>query len=224
MLTAAVLSLGLLGGGLDLTVTTSLWLNFDPTAQNVLRLQIPAALGGGARSTRLVGGVHALVSFDLRDLLSPQGINVNVNVDQIRVAGESFDLFPNAPTGTLCVAANPAGAGSGHLFIPLVGWPNVVADFNTDTFLTGPLGPFLPDGLKLSAHVQSPLQVDLLSLFRNNFQSGPAKVVASAQGTVPSDVLFFGGAGFSMDITLLNSFATPQDPLLTQCDAFLGGA
>jgi hypothetical protein len=224
----AVIALGLLAGSanaqasLGPQVSLGLWLNFDQTQSNTLDLQIPPVLGGGVRSTRLVGGAHTIVSFDLFSLISPQGLSVNVVIDEIRIAGESFDIFPGTPSGTLCVTGDPAGAGSGVLLLPLLAPPSVIADFHTQTFLTGPLEPFLPDGIRLAAHIEDQLQVDLLSLFRSNFQGGPAVVRTSATGTVPADVVFFGGAPFALNVTLFNSFTPPADPLLTECDAFLG--
>ncbi|HTY18871.1 MAG TPA: hypothetical protein VMH82_14175 [Myxococcota bacterium] len=44
----------------------------------------------------------------------------------------------------------------------------------------------------------------------------------SATGTVPDDTPFLGGSGFSLDVTLVNSFdPPPDDPLLDQCAAYL---
>jgi hypothetical protein len=212
---------------LNVTVSTDLWLNLDPSAQNTLTLVVPAnILGGGVDTTTLVGGVHAIVTFNSADLFSPQGINADFTVDQIRIAGQSFNLFPVFPelglvTGTLCVEANPvSGGGTGHLFIPVVGDPYVTADFDTDTFLTGPFGRAIPNGIPLSAHAQAPLQADLRTLFESDFQSGPVVVSTSAAGTVPQGVALFGGSPFSLNVTIENSFDAPQDPLLTDCDQF----
>jgi hypothetical protein len=208
---------------LNLTVTTDLWLNFDPNAQNTLTLVVPE--DGAVDTTTLVGGVHAIVTFNSADLISPQGINADITVDQIRIAGQSFQLFPGVPylvTGTLCVEADRVlGGGTGHLFIPVVGSPYVTAQFNTDTFITGGLYGFISQGIPLSANLQAPLQADLRTLFESNFQSGPVVVQTSATGTVPQNVILLGGAPFSLNVTIENSFnPPPQDPLLTQCDEF----
>lgn len=201
-------------------VSVGLWLNLDATQENTLALEIPAALGGGVRTTRLVGGAHAVVTFDLLSMLTLQGLVVGVTIDEIRIAGESFDLFPGAPSGTVCVVGDDAGAGSGLMFLPLLGAPRVAASFETRTHLRGPLGAFLPDGIPLSARVEDELQVDLLSLFRSNFQGGPAVVETSATGTVPPEVVFLGGSEFALDVTLFNSFTPPGDPLLQECASF----
>jgi hypothetical protein len=206
-------------------VSTAMWLNFDQGSQNQLALTIPDRLGGGVRTTRLVGGVHAILTYNLLDFFSPDGVNVDATVDEIRIAGENFELFEDAPdsaTGTLCVIGDPNGAGSGHLLLPVVGWPTVSAQFNTVTFLTGALGQFLPDGIKLAAQTQAPLQVDLRTLFANKFAGGPVKVQASATGTVPKGTPFLQGSAFALNVTLVNSFSPPpDDPLLDECAAFL---
>jgi len=210
---------------LGFEVSTAIWLNFDQGSQNQLALTIPDRLGGGVRTTRLVGGVHAILTFNFLDFLSPNGVNVDATVDEIRIAGASFELFedtPDSATGTLCVNGDPSGAGSGHLLIPVAGWPTVSAQFNTVTFLTGALGAFLPNGIKLAAQTQAPLQADLRTLFANNFRGGPAAVQASATGTVPKGTPFLQGSAFALDVTLVNSFAPPpDDPLLEECAAFL---
>jgi len=70
--------------------------------------------------------------------------------------------------------------------------------------------------------LREPLQVDLRTLFENDLQGGPVEVQTSATGTVPDDTPFLGGSGFSLDVTLVNSFdPPPDDPLLDQCAAYL---
>lgn len=62
----------------------------------------------------------------------------------------------------------------------------------------------------------------ICTLFENDLQGGPVEVQTSATGTVPDDTPFLGGSGFSLDVTLVNSFdPPPDDPLLDQCAAYL---
>ena len=229
--TIPILAVAALALGFDLpaaaglfTVSTAMWLNFDQGTESDLVLEVPDALGGGVRTSRLVGGVHAIVTFNALDFLSPNGVNVDAAIDEIRIAGEAFEVFANIPassTGTLCVTGDPSGAGTGHLLLPVVGWPTLTAQFHTVTLLTGPLMRFLPQGIALTAEAQAPLQADLRTLFQNNFQGGPVEVQTSASGTIPDDTPFLGGSGFSLNVTLVNSFSPPPgDPLLDQCAAY----
>src|SRR5262245_41550705 len=83
-------------------VTT--WLVFDPHSDNRLTIDRPADQGG-ATGTALVGGVRATLTFDATRVLLDLPVTVDVRIDEIRIAGDSFAPVPAIPTiqtGTLC--------------------------------------------------------------------------------------------------------------------------
>lgn len=79
----------------QISVTT--WLIFDPAVENRLTVDVPADLGGPT-GTELVGGVLATLHVDPVQLLLNVPLSVDVEVDEIRVAGASFAVLPSLPT------------------------------------------------------------------------------------------------------------------------------
>ncbi len=198
-------------------VTT--WLVFDPTADNRLELEVPEFAGGGVRESRLVGGVLARITFDLVPLLLNQPASADVVVEEIRVAGESFDALPGLGTGTLCVSLDPVDPGGGILELPVLAPPHITAELRTLTHLAGPIAALVPDGIPLAATIDEDLQIDLRALLANGLTAGPAAVNTSAEGIVPPNVIVFGGQAFRIEAKILNSLAVPEDPLLDECEA-----
>jgi hypothetical protein len=227
MSTTALAMAGLLSGIVSVQASVSTWLVFDPSAENRLVIDLPADLGGST-GTRLVGGVLATLHFDALSVILNQPLAVDVTIDEVRVAGESFAALPSLPeltTGTICVTADPDTPGTGTVTVPLLGLPQIAADMNTVTVLTSPVvGPLFPDGIVLAAHIEDELALDLRPLLRNRFTAGPVAVETEAAGTIPADVALLGGQPFRLAVTILNSLQRPEDPLLDECDAFLGAS
>ena len=212
-----------LTGMVGLQSAIGIWLNFDESYPNTLELGRPPIAGGGTVSSRLVGGTHAIVIFDPLRLLSPQGVRVKVVIDEIRAAAESFEVIPGFPTGTVCVMQDPDTPSTGEMRLPLLGKPRISADFSTLSFVTDPaLAALIPDGIALQAMIEDTVKADLRSLLVSRFQAGPIAVETSGEGTIPADVPLLGGQPFAMNVKILNAFAPPEDPLLDECEAFLG--
>jgi hypothetical protein len=220
---AATLMPVLLGGLLSVQGSVTTWLVFDPTADNRLVIETPASLGG-TTGTSLVGGVLATLRFDLVKLATNLPLSIDVDVREIRVAGDSFaplPVFPTTQTGTICVTADPDDPGSGTVTLPLLGPPHIVADMRTRTFLTSSLGGLFPDGIALSARIEDDLAIDLRALILNRFAAGPVAVDTEARGVIPPDILLLGGFPFSLQVKILNSLQPRHDPLLDECATFL---
>jgi hypothetical protein len=215
---------GALSGLVSVQARVGTWLVFDPHSDNRLTISEPASLGGPT-GTRLVGGVHATLVFDATRALLNLPLSVDVVIDEIRVAGESFPAVPILPdlqTGTVCVTADPSRPGTGTVSVPVLGLPEISADMRTLTFATAPLvAALFPNGIALTAHIEEPLGVDLRALLLNRFLAGPVAVDADASGTIPADVALLGGQPFTIHAKILNSLAPPADPLLDECAAFL---
>ncbi|HEV7732388.1 MAG TPA: hypothetical protein VGR62_09525 [Candidatus Binatia bacterium] len=226
MMPITLAAAGLLSGLISVQTSVTTWLVFDPSSENRLEIDAPAE-AGGATGTRLVGGVLATLTFDATKVLLDQPLTLDVRIDEIRIAGESFAAIPTLPdlqTGTICVVADPAEEGTGTVTVPLLRQPQIDADMRTVTFLTSPtLGALFPDGISLAAHIRDELEVDLRALLLNRFASGPVAVDTAAQGVVPADLPLLGGQPFRIEAKILNSLQAPQHPLLDECAAFLGG-
>ena len=221
-MSAALFALPLLSLLVSIQASVTTWLVLDPTAQNRLRVEVPAELGGPT-GTQLVGGVLATLSFDPVALALSLPLSVDVRVDEIRIAGASFaplPIIPNLRTGTICVTADPNMPGTGAVTLPLLRPPHIEAAMNTITYVTG-LDSSFPNGIPLTAEISDDIQVDLRALLLNHFMAGPVAVDTEAQGVIPPDIFLLGGLPFSLQVKILNSLAPPQHPLLDQCAAFL---
>lgn len=227
MSTTALAMAGLISGIISVQASVSTWLVFDPSAENRLEIDLPADLGGPT-GTRLVGGVLATLHFDPVSVILAKPLAVGVTIDDVRVAGESFAAVPSVPgleTGTICVTADSDDPGAGVVTVPVLGLPRISADMRTVTVLTSPVvGPLFPDGIALTAHIEDELGLDLRALLRNRFLAGPVSVETEAAGTIPPDIALLGGQPFRLAVTILNSLQRPEDPLLDECDAFLGAS
>jgi len=227
MFVTSIAMAGLLTGLVSVNTSVSTWLVFDPSQENRLEIDLPEALGGGT-GTRLHGGVLATLSFDVVSLLLNRPLLLDVTIDEIRVAGESFAALPTSPalqTGTVCVTADPDEPGRGTVLVPVGRLPIIDAEMRTVTLLTSPaLGPLFPDGIALAARIRDELEVDLRALLRNHFTSGPVAVDTEASGVIPADLPLLGGQPFRIDVTILNSLSAPQHPLLDECDEFLAAS
>jgi hypothetical protein len=215
-----------LAGLVSVQASVTTWLVFDPRSDNRLTIETPARLGGPT-GTSLVGGVRATLVFDPTRLALNLPLAVNVRIDEIRVAGESFAVIPNLPdlqTGTVCVTADPAQPGTGSVLVPVFHLPFISADMRTLTFLTSPmLSQLFPEGIALTAHIEEELELDLRALLVNRFLAGPVAVDAEAEGIIPPDLAILGGRPFAIQAKILNSLLPPSHPLLDECAAFLGG-
>lgn len=227
MSATALAMAGLLSGLVSVNTSVTTWLVLDPSSENRLEIDLPPNLGGET-GTRLVGGVLATLSFDAVSLLLNRPLVLDVTIDDIRIAGESFAALPSMPqlqTGTICVTADPAEPGTGTVTVPLLGLPVIDAEMRTQTVMTSPLmNNLFPDGIALAARIREQLAVDLRALLRNNFTAGPVAVDTEASGVIPPEILLLGGQTFRIDATILNSLSEPEDPLLDECDAFLAGS
>jgi hypothetical protein len=169
-----------------------------------------------------VGGVLATLHFDLLKLLLDQPLSVDVEVEEIRVAGASFTPLATVPvqTGTLCVTADRDDPGSGTVTLPLLARPHIEAEMRTVSFPTA-LASLFPEGIALSAGIEDDLEIDLRSLLLNRFAAGPVAVDTEAQGVIPPDILLLGGLPFRLKVKILNSLQPTAHPLLDECAAFL---
>lgn len=207
-----------------IAVETSLttWLVLDPNAANQLQMTLP---GGETVATPLSGGVLATVTVDLLALALNLPTVAEVQVEEIRIAGESFAPVPALPslqTGTLCVSADPQATGGGAVALPAEVPPRITisTELATRTVALGPLGAALPgDGIPLSAAIEDEVQADLRTLLVNELGTGPVAVDTEAEGVVPPDVLLIGGQPFRIDLRILNSLSAPSGPLLDECAA-----
>lgn len=203
-------------GQIDIPATLAL----DPSTDNTLTLELPAELGGGTATTRLVGNVETTVSINTDHLLTPQGVYAMIQIDDVQIAGESLQLL-GIDTGTLCTALDPTQEAGGVAYLrPLL---LKQADFQltipTETRVTNEavanILPPIPFTLEVDASTRLGLQ-DLIDLVLKGTGLSIHQVIET---TVPDDYPLLGGAPVTLDATL-SSTATPvEDPLLDDCAA-----
>jgi hypothetical protein len=199
-------------------------LQIDPDVENVLELQEPAQVGGTTRTSQLVGGIATTLTFDARRLLTRDGVMATVDVDEVRIAGTGFDILGLIPTGTLCVTLDPDLPSGGTAFLrPVRGTTSMQVTLATLSFATSPaivgVIPPIPLGAELEDEFpMSPVQLLALLL-------GEERVIYTTQtlvDTLPEDIPVLGGSPVTVRTSLYNANGIAPDPLLDECDAFLG--
>jgi hypothetical protein len=199
-------------------------LQIDPEAENVLELQEPEGLGGTVRTSQLVGGIATTLTFDSSQLLSRDGVMATVRVDRVRIAGTGFDILGLIPTGTLCITLDPDLPSGGVAFLrPVRGTASMQVTLATLSFATNPalVGVIPPIPLGATLEDEFPLSlVQTLALLL-----GEERVVYTTQSfedALPPDIPVLGGAPVRVTTSLYNANGIAADPLLDECEAFLG--
>lgn len=197
-------------------------LNLDPTGPNELSIELP---GGAVETSQLTGGVGATIILDTDKLLTWNGVFGTLRVDEVRIAGSSFDVIPDIlSTGTICLTQDPDTASGGFVYLrPLFKKEaDVQLTLSTLALVTDPglsqLAPPLPFGATIDTQVPLTLS-DLLALASG--EGGSLTITQSIVDTLPADIPLLGGSDVMATVTLSNSDMRAEGPLLDECDAFL---
>jgi hypothetical protein len=201
---------------------------FALVGDNTISLEIPAfPPPDNVFGSSLVGGAEArvFVDFNLKKLLTPNGIFATLVVDRVLMAAEPIDLR-GLDTGVVCIYDDAASPGGGFALLrPL----RKRADFHlTLNTLISPTSPFLqnlfPEPLPFAAQIDEtiPLSLsDLLGLIAGG--GGGLALSQQIQTTLPDDIPLLAGSIITADVTLAAADAFPVDPLLDACEDFLAG-
>jgi hypothetical protein len=199
-------------------------LQIDPEAENVLELQEPAGVGGTVRTSHLVGGIATTLTFDARRLLSRDGVMATVRVDDVRIAGTGFDILGLIPTGTLCVSQDPELPSGGVAFLrPVRGTASMQVTLATLSFATNPALAGLIPPIPLGATLEDEFPLSLVQLLA--LLLGEERVIYTTQSfedALPEEIPVLGGSAVMVTTSLYNADMIAPDPLLDECDAFLG--
>lgn len=224
VLVAALASVGLGCGSLDFPLTLALDGDNDITI-DVYVLGSPTGIVAG---TSLEGGVDLTMSTTLADLFDPHGILAMVTVDDVLIAGPSFELLGQT-TGTVCVNDVPDSGGGTALLRLFQGEAefNVVLDTVIQTL--GDLGSALPDGLPFSTALEASTPFTLGDLLDLVFGGGGGISVSQEISTTimgPGDgssiLDLIDGSPITATLTLVSADAIPDSLLIDECVAALG--
>ncbi len=204
-------------------IEVPVFLNLDPAAANTLELGLP---DGSAVSSDLSGGVATTLILDTHRLLTWKGVFATIRVDDVRIAGSSLLFFGAIPSGTLCLAPDPALASGGFAFLrPLRGEGSFQLTLETLAYLTDPVlaAAFPPLPFSAAIDDEVPLTIsDLLAIVAGDLGvDGGLTIQQTLVSTLPPDTPLVGGSDVTVTATLTSASAEATGPLLDECDAFL---